>query len=347
MPDTHTSLSFRPPELIKAIQSLADARVLIVGDVMLDSYLTGDAERISPEAPVPVVRVDGERHLVGGAGNVARNITALGGASMLIGMRGSDSAGKDLEHCLERDRVDFSLLTLQNRPTTVKTRVLARQQQVVRIDREDASPLRKAQIRELLERTVKELPACGAVVISDYGKGLISKEFMQGLREVISATGRRIPVLVDPKPQNFMLYKGVTLLTPNAKEASESVNMPVRTGKDVVSAGRKILRKLGAQHLVTTLGGRGMAVFENEERIWHIPTAARQVFDVTGAGDTVIALLALGMAGGLPLVLSCLLANYAAGIVVGQVGAATVDAAALEEAVSVLPAPVIGDWSSQ
>ena len=347
MSDTYASLSFRPPELIKAIQSLAESRVLIVGDVMLDAYLTGDAERISPEAPVPVVRVDGERHLVGGAGNVARNITALGGASMLIGVRGGDTAGKDLERCLERDRVDFSLLTLQDRPTTVKTRVLARQQQVVRIDREDVGPLRKTQVRELLERTAKELPACGAVIISDYGKGLISKEFMQGLRDAVSAAGRKVPVLVDPKPQNFMLYEGVTLLTPNAKEASESVNMPVRTDKDVVSAGRKILKKLGSKHLVTTLGGRGMAVFESEDRIWHIPTAARQVFDVTGAGDTVIALLALGMAGGLSLVLSCMLANYAAGIVVGQVGAATVDAAALEEAVSVVPAPVIGDWSSQ
>jgi rfaE bifunctional protein kinase chain/domain len=321
------------------------ARVLIVGDVMLDAYLTGDAERISPEAPVPVVRVDGERHLVGGAGNVARNITALGGASMLIGVRGSDSAGEDLAHCLEREGVDFSLLMLQGRPTTVKTRVLARQQQVVRIDREDVSPLRKAQVRELLERTAKELPACGAVVISDYGKGVASREFMHGLRDSIRAVGKKIPVLVDPKPQHFMLYKGVTLLTPNAKETSEAVNMPVKTSQDVVSAGREVLRRLGAEHLVTTLGSQGMAVFESEERIWHIPTAARQVFDVTGAGDTVIAVLALGVASGLPLVQACLLANYAAGIVVAQVGAATVSAAALAEAVSALPAPVIGSWS--
>jgi len=347
MPETRTPPTFRLPELIRGIQSLATGRILIVGDVMLDAYLTGDAERISPEAPVPVVRVDGERHLIGGAGNVARNITALGGSSMLIGVRGSDSAGEELARCLEREKVDFSLLTLQDRPTTVKTRVFARQQQVVRIDREDVGPMRKVQVRALLEYTAKELPACGALVVSDYGKGLVSKEFMQGLREALAAAGKRIPVLVDPKPQNFMLYKGVSLLTPNAKEAGESINMPVKTNREIVRAGREILRKLGSECLVTTLGCQGMAVFESEERIWHIPTVARQVFDVTGAGDTVIAVLALGIASGLPLVLSCLLANYAAGIVVAQVGAATVSAAALEEAVRGLPAPVIGDWSSQ
>jgi rfaE bifunctional protein kinase chain/domain len=146
-----------------------------------------------------------------------------------------------------------------------------------------------------------------------------------------------------------MLYKGVSLLTPNAKEASESVHMPVKTEKDVVGAGREILRRLGVRHLVMTLGGQGMAVFESEKRIWHLPTTARQVFDVTGAGDTVIAILALGVASGLPLVQACLLANYAAGIVVAQVGAATASVAALEEAVNTAAltgtAPVIGDWS--
>jgi rfaE bifunctional protein kinase chain/domain len=207
-------------------------------------------------------------------------------------------------------------------------------------------------VRELLERTAGELPACGAVVVSDYGKGMISKEFMHGLRDLVNnigASGKNIPVLVDPKPQHFMLYKGVTLLTPNAKETSESVNMPVKTSQDVVSAGREVLRRLGAEHLVTTLGSQGMAVFESEQRIWHIPTTARQVFDVTGAGDTVIAVLALGLASGLPLVQACLLANYAAGVVVAQVGAATVSAAALEEAISAIAqtgaAPVISAWS--
>lgn len=350
MPDTQATPSLCPadrpdlPDLSGAIQSFARARVLIVGDVMLDAYLTGDAERISPEAPVPVVRVDGERHLIGGAGNVARNISALGGASVLIGVRGKDSAGEDLERCLAREGVDFSLLALRGRPTTVKTRVLARQQQVVRIDREDTGPLRKAEIQELLDRTAAELSACGAVVVSDYGKGLVSRGFMQGLRERINRAGKHIPVLVDPKPQHFALYKGVSLLTPNAKEAGAFVNMPIKTDKDVLRAGRKILRKLGSEHLVITLGSQGMAVFESEKRVRHIPTAARQVFDVTGAGDTVIALLALGAASGLPLVLSCLLANYAAGIVVAQVGAATAGAAALEEAVAGLPAPKIGDW---
>jgi len=331
--------------LIEAIEAFSRANVLIIGDIMLDEYLTGDAERISPEAPVPVIRVDGERHLVGGAGNVARNITALGGRAVLVGVRGEDSAGGELERCLEREGIASSLLALAGRPTTIKTRVLARQQQVVRIDREDARPLTERQTAGLLELAEKELPLCGTVVISDYGKGLISSRFMRGLHALMRKMQITVPVLVDPKPQNFLLYKGVTILTPNAKETSESVNMPVKTAEDVAKAGRAFFRKLDCAQLVTTLGARGMAVFENKDCIWHIPTTARQVFDVTGAGDTVISTLALGAASGLPLVPSCLLANYAAGIVVGQVGAATVSPNQLAEAVATLPKPELRAWS--
>ena len=331
--------------LIEAIEAFSQTSVLIIGDIMLDEYLTGDAERISPEAPVPVIRVDGERHLVGGAGNVARNITSLGGRAVLVGVRGEDGAGDELERCLEREGIAFSLLAVAGRTTTIKTRVLARQQQVVRIDREDVRPLTERQTVRLLELAGKELPLCGAVVISDYGKGLISTRFMRGLHALMRKLQVSPPVLVDPKPQNFLLYKGVTILTPNAKETSESVNMPVNTAEDVANAGRAFFRKLGCSQLVTTLGARGMAVFESKDRIWHIPTTARQVFDVTGAGDTVISTLALGAASGLPLVSSCLLANYAAGIVVGQVGAATVSPNQLAEAVATLPKPELRVWS--
>lgn len=346
MPGASTSRSCNEPALLKAIEAFKGARILIIGDIMLDEYLTGDAERISPEAPVPVVRVQAERHLIGGAGNVARNITALGGTAVLIGSRGGDAAGGELERCLDRDGVLFSLLTLEDRPTTIKTRVLARQQQVVRIDREDASPLGAERTQTLLALAAKELSTCGAIVISDYGKGLVSAELMQGLQERIQGCGRAVPVLVDPKPQNFQLYKGVSLLTPNAKETSESVNMPVKTSREVVSAGREIIKRLDCKHLVTTLGGQGMAVFENARQVRHIPTAAMQVFDVTGAGDTVISTLALGAAAGQPLLVSCLLANHAAGIVVAQVGAATASAEALADAVQMLPIPEIDDWSS-
>lgn len=332
------------PLLIEGLESFSRMRVLIIGDVMLDEYLTGDADRISPEAPVPVVRVEGEKVLVGGAGNVSRNITALGGKAFLVGVRGSDTSGRTLEKCLHEDRVAFSLLTLEGRPTTVKTRVLARQQQVLRIDREYTSPLPSSDVQAILGLAAEYLPDCGAVVISDYGKGMVSAEFMQGLCAMVKASGRAIPVLVDPKPQNFSLYAGVSILTPNAKETGESVHMPVSSEAEIILAGQAIMRELGCPHLLTTLGSKGMAVFESPEKIWHIPTSARQVFDVTGAGDTVIATLALGLAAGLPLVHSCLLANYAAGIVVGLVGAGVATPDQISESARSQPLPQLSRW---
>lgn len=331
-------------QLLQSLETFSSMRVLIIGDVMVDEYLTGDADRISPEAPVPVVRVEQEKHLVGGAGNVARNIRALGGQVALVGVRGSDAAGHKLEHCLHEDRVVFSLLSLENRPTTIKTRILARQQQVLRFDKEDSSPLPEADIEALLGLAAEHLPDCGAVVVSDYGKGLVSASLMSGLRKLIEQSGRQVPVLVDPKPVNFACYKGVTIMTPNTKETGESVHMPVKTQEEILKAGQAILRELGCPHLVTTLGSRGMAVFESPDRVWHIPTTARQVFDVTGAGDTVIAVLALGFAAGLPLISSCLLANYAAGIVVGIVGAGTAAPHQIMEAASSLPLPQVARW---
>lgn len=332
------------PLLIEGLEHFSRMRVLIIGDVMIDEYLTGDADRISPEAPVPVVRIEGEKLLVGGAGNVARNITALGGQAFLVGVRGSDRFGRTLEKCLHEDRIIFSLLSLANRPTTVKTRVLARQQQVLRIDRENSSPLPAGDAEAILALAAEYLPDCGAVVVSDYGKGVVSSSFMLGLREMIRASGRAIPVLVDPKPQNFGLYEGVSILTPNARETGESVHMPVKTQDEILRAGLAIMRQLKCPQLLTTLGSRGMAVFENAETVWHIPTSARQVFDVTGAGDTVIAALSLGLAAGLPLVHSCLLANYAAGIVVGLVGAGVATPAQIIEAATARDLPQITRW---
>ena len=339
----HTDI-FSLPQIIEAMERFNQTRILIIGDVMIDEYLTGDADRISPEAPVPIVKVESEKLLVGGAGNVARNITALRGQACLVGVRGSDPAGRTLEHCLHEDRIVFSLLSLDNRPTTVKTRVLARQQQVLRIDRENIAPLPADDIRAILTLAAEYLSDCGAVVVSDYGKGIVSSAFMQGLREMIKKSRRKIPVLVDPKPQNFTLYKGVSILTPNARETGESVHMPVKSPDEIIAAGQTIMKKLKCPHLLTTLGGNGMAVFESPDTIWHIPTSARQVFDVTGAGDTVIATLALGMASGLPLVHSCLLANYAAGIVVGQVGAGVAIPEQIAETIRNLPLPQISRW---
>ena len=335
---------YAPARLINDIGTLANARVLILGDIMVDEYLTGDAERISPEAPVPVVRIEGEKRLVGGAGNVARNITALGGRAILVGVRGADAAGQIMEACLDRENITHSLLRLDLRPTTVKTRIMARQQQVLRFDKEDASPFTDEQNASLLRLAASHLAECDALILSDYGKGMISESIISGLQTLIQHAGKNIPILVDPKPQNVPLYKGVSLLTPNAKETSEATRMPVKTPEDIIRAGQYIIEQLGCEHLVTTLGARGMAVFEHSTAVWHIPTVARQVFDVTGAGDTVIATIAMGLAVGLDLVPACLLANFAAGIVVGQVGAATTTPQQLAEALASQPQPYIARW---
>lgn len=333
-----------PLRLIQAIQSFSKARVLILGDVMVDEYLTGDAERISPEAPVPVVRIENEKQLVGGAGNVARNVTSLGGNAVIVGVRGRDIAGEIVERRFSEDGIDHALLCLPERPTTIKTRILARQQQVLRFDREVSSPLSTAENSAVLELAEKYIPHCDALILSDYGKGLISENIVSGIHRLIAKTGRTLPVLVDPKPQNFSFYKGVTMLTPNAKETSDATHLPVKTPQDIILAGQRIIESLQCQHLVTTLGSRGMAVFENAHCVWHIPTVALQVFDVTGAGDTVIATISLALAAGLSLTSACLLANYAAGIVVGEVGAATASPRQLTAAMNALPKPDIVKW---
>lgn len=336
--------AFPTQSLIKTVEKLAGAKVLILGDVMLDEYLTGDADRISPEAPVPVVRIEQDRHLVGGAGNVARNIVALGGSAHLIGVRGADGAGEQLAASLDADGITHDLIVLPARRTTVKTRVLARQQQVVRIDRECSEPHTEQETAALLDCLDARLGNSMSLVLSDYGKGLITERLMQGISARANRSARSLPVLVDPKPQNTALYRGVTLLTPNTKEASEAAGLPVKSREEIVGAGRAIMERTDAPSLVITLGSRGMAVFEQGQPVRRIPTTARDVFDVTGAGDTVISVLAMGLAVGESLLTSCLLANYAAGIVVGEVGASVATPDKLAEAVAGLPRPGIEIW---
>jgi rfaE bifunctional protein kinase chain/domain len=325
------------------LRAMAGRRVLVVGDVMLDRYLSGEAARISPEAPVPVVRVEEERLLPGGAGNVAVNIRALGGEAVLVGARGDDPEGRELERLLENAGVVAALATLHGRPTTTKTRIIARGQQIARIDRERVDTFNETECAAILKETARRAAGCSALVLSDYRKGLVGVHTAAGLRSLASAA--KLPLLVDPKPTDIDLYTGMTLLTPNAEEAGRAANMPVRTPGEIVAAGRRIMQTTGCAKLVITLGERGMAVFEGNGAVWRIPTVARQVFDVTGAGDTVIAALALGEAAALPLIDSCLLANYAAGIVVGKVGAASATPAMLAEALETLPPPSAEAWN--
>ncbi len=328
-----------------SVASLAGKRVLVVGDVMLDAYLMGDAERISPEAPVPVVRVESERHLLGGAGNVARNIVALGGVATLAGTVGSDAAAEKIRQLLDEEGIRSALVTLPQRPTTVKTRVMARRQQMLRLDQENSSDFSQQELDMILPVIASELGQHDVVILSDYSKGLVTSLFMTELHSLLRALPHPVHLLVDPKPSNVDLYSGAFIMTPNTKETGECAGLPVRNREEILAAGRTILARTGCPHLLTTLGADGMALFRSPDEVWHVPTMAQDVFDVTGAGDTVIGTLGLGLAAGLDLLEACVLANYAAGLVVAQVGAAVASPDTLVEALGRLPAPHVSRWA--
>ena len=342
---TDTTQDWTPPlpgpELVPA---LANQSVLVIGDLMLDAYLCGDAERISPEAPVPVVRIEDRRHYLGGAGNVARNVAALGGRATLVGLVGKDHAGDLLEKLLHDQGVCPGLVRLAERPTTVKTRILARRQQMLRLDEEDARPVTDQDLDNLLSTLGEHIQGHEIIVISDYNKGLITPAFMNGLNRLCAALPRPPRLLVDPKPVNMPLFGQATLLTPNARETGESVGLPTRTPEEILLAGRRILEKTGCANLLTTLGPDGMALFLGTDQVFHVPTTAREVFDVTGAGDTVIATLALALAANIDILPACVLANYAAGVVVAQVGAAVVRPEELIRTMHERPLPQITRW---
>lgn len=313
---------------------LRDSRVLVIGDLMVDQYLIGDALRISPEAPVPVVKVETTRHLLGGAGNVARNIAALGAKPTLVGVVGDDPQGGSLHDLLCQCGVQPRLLVSPERTTTVKTRVMARNQQMLRMDQESSHALsmhEQANLAEILATLVADYDT---IVVSDYGKGVVTKSLLPEILRIAKLHQSSPKILVDPKPQNKDCYGGAYLLTPNTKETSEASGLPTGSRDEILRAGYALRQTFGAEHLLTTLGADGMALFSAEDdTVWHIPTTARQVFDVTGAGDTVIATTALALSAGFSLLNACILANYAAGIVVGKVGAST---ASHEEILTVL-----------
>lgn len=336
---------FNRSRLVREVDKFADGKVLLVGDIMLDEYLEGDAERISPEAPIPIVRVFHNRLLLGGAGNVARNISTLGGKVHLVSVCGSDAKGDVLEGLLASEGITADLRRLATRPTTLKTRVIARNQQMLRIDHEETMPLNSEETSGLLATLGELVGDYSTVIISDYGKGVVTRELVQGLCSMRSASATKLRILVDPKTPNFPLYQGVHLLTPNTKETSEAANMPAGTPEEIFNAGAAILAKLDCEHLLTTLGAKGMALFYSSDSVWHIPTAAQKVFDVTGAGDTVMATLALGVASGVELLDACVLANYAAGVVVADVGASTISSETLQDVLRTAPEPIISKWS--
>lgn len=312
------------------LSSAAGVRVLVVGDCMLDRYLTGATDRVSPEAPVPVVRVSEERARPGGAANVACGVAALGARVHLGGVVGDDGEADALRELLGAAGVDDrDLLPDPGRPTTVKTRILARGQQLLRVDREVETPLPAAVRETLAERTSAALRESDALVLADYGKGTLAPEPGPRLLDLAAEAG--LPSVVDPKRRGFFRFRGATVCKPNGPELAAALGRedPPRTGEELRSA----LRRLGCRALLVTLGAEGMLlVEEGRAGASRIAARAREVYDVTGAGDTVTAALAVFLAAGASLQEAARLANLAAGLQVGRLGAVTISAAELERA---------------
>ncbi|MBI2094157.1 MAG: D-glycero-beta-D-manno-heptose-7-phosphate kinase [Candidatus Omnitrophica bacterium] len=298
------------------------SHVLVVGDLMLDEFIWGRVSRISPEAPVPVVWVKSESMMPGGAANVANNIRSLGGGVSVVGLVGEDRWGSALLADLNSRKIQTEGILRGQRPTTVKTRVIAHHQQVVRVDREEEKTLSESIIRRLIAAVRSRLKQADAVVIEDYGKGVITRRLLE---EIIPlARSMKKIITVDPKEEHFDLYHGVTALTPNRTEAGNAVGRELKTDEDFRKAGEELIERLRCEGLLMTLGEDGMCLFERNGRRTLIPTVAQEVFDVAGAGDTVIATFTLALAGGCPMEDAARLANLAAGIVVGKVGVAVI-----------------------
>lgn len=311
---------------VDLLRRLDGRPVLVVGDLILDEYVWGTVARISPEAPVPVVEVRRRSTAAGGAANTAANVAGLGGRVALVGVVGADAAGEQLRANVRAGRVATAdLLPDPSRPTTKKTRVIAHAQQVVRFDDEATAPLSEAVRESLLSRVRELLPTVRACVLSDYGKGVVTAEVAA---EVIAAAGRaRVPVVVDPKGVDYGKYRGAAVVKPNQSEAAKVLNRDLADDAAVVEAGRDLVALLGgATAVLVTRGAAGMSLFEPGRPVVHVPAEAREVFDVTGAGDTVTGTLAVSLAAGLSLAEGCRLAASAAAVVVGKLGTAPIDA---------------------
>ena len=304
------------------IKSFKDKKVLVLGDIMLDKYIWGDVVRISPEAPVPVVEVKKAFSCLGGAGNVCRNLEGLGAFPLLVGMTGEDAEAEWIRAHVPDSR---GIFVDKKRPTSVKTRIVAHQQQVVRVDSEKAASISYKQAEKILEFIKNE--DCDGILISDYNKGVITRSLMTKLLDFTKK--KKIPVFVDPKIENFPLFSPVTLITPNHREAERIIHHACLDDAEVDKAGKKIFQKIATKYIIIKRGERGMTVFEKGRESLHIASLAREVYDVSGAGDTVIATASLALLSGSSIQEAAYLANTAAGIVVGKIGTATASSSEL------------------
>jgi rfaE bifunctional protein kinase chain/domain len=313
-------LSISRDRLKSLLAAAAQTRVVTVGDAMLDEYLVGDVERISPEAPVPVLRVRERRYALGGAANVAQNVVAIGAECRLVAAIGDDAAGKQLSAMLTAIGVPSKGLLTVSRPTTRKTRVVARSQQLVRIDDEDDADLSVQEAARLIAAIEDAIRTSDALVLEDYNKGVLVPAVIT--RAIEAARAQGVPVIVDPKYRHFFAYRGATVFKPNRRELESALGAAVDL--EHAEAIPNAIERLGVEHLLLTLGERGMVLASRGTEPLSVPTVAREVYDVVGAGDTVTAYLAAVLGGGGTAAEAAIIANYAAGVEVGKLGAATV-----------------------
>lgn len=293
--------------------------IAVIGDLMIDKYIWGHVARISPEAPVPIVEVTEESQRLGGAANVANNIVALGGKCFLVGVVGNDSNADMMRQLVEKLNINSSgLITDKERMTTVKTRVIAHNQHVVRIDNEQKFDISSEVAEKIVSFVEENITTIDGIILEDYNKGVLTKEL---IRKIIALAKKHNKIItVDPKLNNFFDYQGVSVFKPNLKETSEGLNKKIKSDQDVIAAGKELLDRLKADHILITRSEKGMTLFSSTGSVNHVPTKAIEVADVSGAGDTVIATLTLALASGVEVIHAAELANLAGGLVVGEVG---------------------------
>jgi D-beta-D-heptose 7-phosphate kinase/D-beta-D-heptose 1-phosphate adenosyltransferase len=307
--------------LVQRVEALKGTRVLCVGDAMLDRFIYGTADRISPEAPIPVLRIEREESMLGGAGNVVRNLVAVGAAPIFISVVGNDLAGREVARLVsEHETIDPCLVVETGRQTTIKTRYFASSQQLLRADSETTMPLSDDTITQILSHCETIMPTVSALVLSDYGKGVLSPSICKSLIGIAKAKG--IPVIVDPKGTDWIKYQGSTIVTPNRKELSDATAMDAHDDASVIEAAQKAITSWGIEGVLATRSQDGMSLVMSGIESEHFPAIAREVYDVSGAGDTVVALMAGLLGSGATPVESARVANVAAGIVVGKIGTA-------------------------
>jgi D-beta-D-heptose 7-phosphate kinase/D-beta-D-heptose 1-phosphate adenosyltransferase len=308
-------------DLASSVERFSRVRVLCIGDVMLDCFVYGHVDRISPEAPIPVLRIEREASMLGGAGNVVRNVIGLGAGVEFISVVGRDPAGNEITGLVgQLEGVEPHLLVERSRQTTIKRRFVAGSQQLLRADQETVAPVGNSTVDDIVRLAAAAIADCGVMVLSDYAKGVLTTRGIQAMIAAARAAGK--PVIVDPKGADFARYHGATIMTPNRRELAEAAQMPVDGDEGVELAARALIKSCGVDAVLCTRGAEGMSLVLANGETHHLPAAAREVFDVSGAGDTVVATLAAGIASGLSWLDAARVANVAAGIVVGKVGTA-------------------------